>query len=145
MGISTSDGRVRRPRRIVPWLAGVGIVATFGTAAVLFLLEVLSHFDDNTYTPTPTLAPEFVAGAAVVALIACLPRLSSRVRAWTWSLAGAAAYLGISTADWLADGSIIASPILPVLAAGSGGALLLAGVLLAYSGARARSSAAPAA
>lgn len=146
MGTTTPDGRVRRPRRIVPWLAGVGIVATFGTAAMLFLLEVLSHFDDNTYAaPTPTLAPEFVAGAAVVALVAFLPRLSSRVRAWTWSAAGAVAYLGISTADWLADGSIIASPILPVLAAASGGALVLAGVLLAYSGACARSSAAPAA
>jgi hypothetical protein len=74
-----------------------------------------------------------------------ITKLSSRIRAWTWLLAGAAAYLGISTADWLADGSIIASPILPVLAAASSGALLLAGVLLAYSSACARSSAAPAA
>ncbi len=77
--------------------------------------------------------------------LACLPRLSSRVRAWTWSLSGVVAYLAHLDADWLADGSIIASPILPVLAAASGGALVLAGALLAYSGACARSSAAPAA
>jgi drug/metabolite transporter (DMT)-like permease len=146
MGTTTgSDDRIRRPRRIIPWLAGAGIAGTFAMAAMLLLLETLSYFDDDTYTPTPTPAPEFVAGAAVVALIACLPRLSSRVRAWGWSLAGAAAYLGISTADRLADGSFLASPVLPVLAALTGGAIFLAGVLLAYARACARSAGVPAA
>ena len=146
MGTTTgSEERGRRPRRVVSWLAGLGIAATFGTAAILFLLEVLSHFDDNTSTPTPTIAPEIAAGAALVALLACLPKLSPRVRMWGWSLSGVVAYFTVATADWLADGSLIASPILPLLAALSGGALVLAGALLAYSRACARSSAAPAA
>ncbi|MDX6554955.1 MAG: hypothetical protein QOD86_1150 [Miltoncostaeaceae bacterium] len=142
---TTSAGPDRRRRRIVPWLAGLGIATTFGTAAILFLLEALSYLDDNTYTPTPTIAPEVLAGAGAVALLACLPRLSGRARTWGWSLSGVVAYFTVASADWLADGSLIASPVLPLLAALSGGALLVAGALLAYSGACARSSAVPAA
>ena len=146
MGTTTSDGRVRRPRRIVPWLAGLGIVTTFGAAAVLFLWEVLSHFDDNMQLPpTPTIVPEIAAVAGLVALLACLPRLSPRVRAWSWSLSGVVVYFAVSSADWLAEGSIIEAPVLPLMAALSGGALVMAGALLASSGACARSAVAPAA
>jgi hypothetical protein len=112
-----------------------------GAASLLFI-EVASYLGDE--APQPTHAPEVAGVAALVALFVCLPRLSARVRAWGWSLSGVVAYLTVSTADWLADGSFLASPVLPLLAALSGGALLMAGVLLAYSGACARSSAATA-
>jgi hypothetical protein len=137
-----AEGRLRRPRRIIPWLAGLGIAATFAAAASLLFIEVASYLGDE--APQPTHAPEVAGVAALVALLVCLPRLSARVRAWGWSLSGVVAYLTVSTADWLADGSFLASPVLPLLAALSGGALLMAGVLLAYSGACARSSAATA-
>ena len=128
---TTSDRSHRRPRRLIPWLAGLGILATLGTAASLLFIEFASYLGDE--APQPSIAPEVAGGAALVALLVCLPRLSARVRAWGWSLSGVVAYVTVSTADWLADGSFIASPVLPLLAALSGGALLMAGVLLAHS------------
>jgi hypothetical protein len=138
------EGKVRRPRRVIPWLAGLGIVATFGAAAFLGLLEFVSYLGDED-PATPTIAPEIAAGAGVVALIACLPRLSTRVRAWGWSLSGAVAYLTVASAGWLADDVGYQTPLLPLLAALSGGTLVVAGALLAYSRACARSAPAPAA